>query len=120
MLKLDLNTHIRLRGGNDNAKYLRENGFSNWMSHSITRSDLQTIALADLEQLCNLFRCTPNDLLQWIPTNEKELNNPEHHLAPLKREKEKGKTTVDILGGLTFAQMKEIAKIVLEMKGGKK
>jgi DNA-binding Xre family transcriptional regulator len=42
-----------------------------------------SIDLQELEKFCELFQCTPNDLLQWFP--DKDEITETHPLASLKR-----------------------------------
>jgi len=40
--------------------------------------------LKDVEKLCVMLQCSPNDLLEWIP-DTKDAKNEKHPLATLKR-----------------------------------
>lgn len=49
-----------------NAYQLQEfTGFSPSMSYSLWRDDWKRADLKTLNTLCNLFKCTPNDLLEY-------------------------------------------------------
>ena len=88
MLKLDIHTHFRLRNTPTSPFYLRkEGGFSRGISNKLAKGNSRSISFHDLELLCKLFRCTPNDLLEWVPDNINEEKDASHPLAPLKKEK---------------------------------
>lgn len=112
MLKLDIDKHCRLRKQTITHAYLRREGFSHWVSHQLTNSKNKNLKFHDLERLCILFKCTPNDLLEWVPNNQADETNSEHPLAPLKKEK----NMADDIGNLSYAQLKELAKIIREKK----
>ena len=112
MLKLDIDKHCRLRNFDNSAAFLRKEGFTHWTSNSLLRKDMMSIKLDDIERLCNVFKCTPNDLFEWVPDNASDAKNENHHLSSLKKDKnvEKG------INQLTFAQLKEIADIMNKKK----
>lgn len=111
MLILNISYHCRMRGHNNPAKYLRQNGFSNHLSHKLTNNTQTTIPLKQLEELCELFQCTPNDIIEWIP-DEVDAEDKTHHLISLKKDKEEP----SLLQDLTYEQLKKIAAIVREKK----
>ena len=111
MLKLDIEHHASLRGFSDAAAFLRKQGYSHWKSHRLTRTLLTTINLAELEHLCKLLRCTPNDLLRWEPAkNERDI---ETH--PLKALSE-NRVDENLLSTLNYEQLRAIMKIAAEKK----
>ncbi|MBI4930163.1 MAG: helix-turn-helix transcriptional regulator [Bacteroidetes bacterium] len=112
MLKLDIDKHCRARNLPNTAAYLRQNGISHWVSHQLANNQKLSIGFYDLEQLCVIFKCTPDDLFEWIPDTAEEEKNTRHPLAFLK----KGKNISDDISNLSFAQLKEITKIIREKK----
>ena len=111
MLKLDINHHVSLRGYDKASQFLRRNGFSSWISHKLTHQQLTNISLRELEQLCTLFRCTPNDLFTWQPEkNQKDAAS--HPLSALNKKA----VDEEMMSTLTYEQLKEISKIVREKK----
>ncbi len=112
MLKLDIGKHCRSRNQPNSAAYLQKNEFSHWVAHQLANYEKQSINFNDLERLCILFKCTPNDLLEWVPGNQADETNTEHPLAILKKEK----SIADDISNLSFAQLKEITRIIREKK----
>ena len=107
MLKIDVERHCRLRGLTSSAAYLRSIGFSFWVSNKLVSDKINSISLYDLEMLCKAFKCTPNDLLEWVP-DTKEENTPDHPLASLLNDKSAEKS----FNQLSYSQLKELAKII--------
>jgi DNA-binding Xre family transcriptional regulator len=111
MLKLNIHKHCRLRNYPDSAAFLRTQGMTHWISHKLANEKLKSISFADLEKLCTIFRCTPNDLLEWIP-NEAGKDTSAHPLHALRPQNDFSLQVKN----LSFEQLKEIAKIVGEKK----
>lgn len=42
-------------------------GFSESMSYSLWKDEWKRVDLKTLNTLCNLFKCTPNDLIEFKP-----------------------------------------------------
>lgn len=112
MLSLNIDRHCRIRNWLVSATFLRREGFSHWVSHRLVSRKNINLRFKDLERLCILFKCTPNDLLEWTPENEAEAKNEQHPLASLKKENNR----VDDLRNLSFSQLKEISRIISEKK----
>ena len=111
MLKLDIEHHVSLRGYENAGAFLRKQGFSNWLSHKLSNNLLTTIRLDEIEHLCTLFRCTPNDLFRWQPgKNEKDAAS--HPLNALNEPR----ADINIIGNLNYDQLKAILKIAGEKK----
>jgi len=106
MLVLNIHHLCAARGYESAAHFLRKYGFSNHLSHKLTAKTQTTIPLAQMEQLCCLFKCTPNDLLEWIP--EKGMDVAAHPLSLLK----KTNPPENIFSSLTYEQLREAAKII--------
>jgi DNA-binding Xre family transcriptional regulator len=78
MLYLNVKRIATLRNIPNLFSYLKQNGFTTNISHRIISNSGSYIRLHHLEKLCLLFRCTPNDILQWQqhPTNLISDNEP--------------------------------------------
>jgi len=60
-----------------------KHGFSDNFATRIINDRPRVLNLVEVERLCELFQCTPNDMLQWYPSGS-DLND-KHPLMPLKR-----------------------------------
>jgi len=67
--------------------------------------------LKDVEKLCELLQCTPNDLLQWNPSKEDE-NNENHPLYSIKRS-EKVVQLTKVLSSVPLDRLKDIESMIM-------
>lgn len=77
MLKINLNKVFRLRGITKPAAFLIKNGFSESIAYNITKLKTPALKLENLNKLCTLLSCTPNDIIEWTP--DKNIPLPETH-----------------------------------------
>ena len=66
--------------------------------------------LAELEKLCELLHCTPNDLLEWIPSS-KDKTNEKHPLISIKRS-DKVVQLTQILNTVPLDKLSEIENLI--------
>lgn len=81
MLKINLIKVFRLRGITKPGKYLEQNGFSKSIAYNIIKLKTSALKLENLNKLCSILSCTPNDFLEWTP--DKSIPLPESH--PLQK-----------------------------------
>lgn len=86
MLKLNLSRILTLRGIGNPYNHLRNSGYQRHKISNLIKGNNATINLEELEYLCETYDCTPNDLLEWIPSEENK-SNKNHPLQPLFRSK---------------------------------
>jgi len=68
--------------------------------------------LREVERLCELFRCTPNDLLEWEPSPE-QAAIADHPLKPLERAK-KVEGLSQLLNAIPLDKLEEIESLIKE------
>jgi DNA-binding Xre family transcriptional regulator len=112
MLKLNLQRNFAARAISRPYSFLVGQGFSKNFSTRLSAGDIQRIDLAVIEKLCIMFQCTPNDLLEWVPSqNEQGIEtNP---LAALIRTG----ANVDVfaaLNALPYDKLVEVEKLISE------
>ena len=62
MLKFDVHPLLKLKGAKTKAAYLKTFGVTKNKSQHLVKNDLKFISIKDIEKLCSIFNCTPNDL----------------------------------------------------------
>lgn len=67
MLYLNVGRVMNLRGILKRVAFLYKNGFIRTSAISIANNEVWQIRFSNLEKLCLLLNCTPNDLFQWQP-----------------------------------------------------
>ena len=80
-------------------------GFGASTATKIRKGQLTTLNLSYVEKLCDYFHCTPNDLLEWLPS-QKQLPAEEHSLHPLLRNKKQSEV-LQILNNLPFDKLQK-------------
>ncbi len=88
MLFLNLQRMAELKKIPNLQKFLLKNGFSPNVAHRINNRSYSHIKFENLEKLCLLFDCTPNDLFEWEIVNN-EPGNPALKRLTHKRIKRK-------------------------------
>ena len=84
MLTFNFSRIFKARGIDKPFSYLVKTGYSDNFATRIVNNRIKRLDLADLEKLCELLQCTPNDLLEWIPEG-KDKTNDKHPLISIKR-----------------------------------
>lgn len=77
MLDLNVKRILDLRGISRPFTFLLENGFIRSTAHKFVHGQVWQIKLDQIEKLCLLLNCTPNDLFEWRPG--KNVSAPENH-----------------------------------------
>jgi DNA-binding Xre family transcriptional regulator len=83
MIQYNLERLILLRGHNKPIAFLQQNGYSYHKSHRMLSGKTQ-ITFKELFDLCQLLRCTPNDLMELVPDKKQPLD-ADHPLQALRR-----------------------------------
>ena len=82
---------------------LVEAGISEKKTNQYLNGKTNRLMLDDIEKLCTLLRCTPNDLFEWTPANKSQ-DYPENPLQAIA--KKPLFNLEDVLNGLTIAEVK--------------
>lgn len=84
MLKFNFTRIFKARGIDKPYTYLVKAGYSASFATRTVNNKVRQLNVADVEKLCVMFQCTPNDLMEWIPNTD---YNPEqkHPLSSLQR-----------------------------------
>jgi len=72
MLKFDINPLLSLKGATSKMAYLYNRGITRNKSYHLIGKNVKSISISDIESLCKIFNCTPNDLF----TFEESESNP--------------------------------------------
>ena len=83
MLRFKIDLLLRAKGIKEGYTFLKGNGFSQMTATKFSNSQMTVLRLVHVEKICELFNCTPNDLLEWSP-NKGVKDISKHPLFPLK------------------------------------
>jgi len=112
MLKLNIQRILAGRAIDRPFTYLVKQGFSKNLATRMNTSKMKQVNLADIEKLCLLFQCTPNELLEWVPA-DKQTDTDTQPLRDLIRVNPKVNIRA-VLNSLPYAQIAEMEKLIVE------
>ena len=110
MLTFNFSRIFKARGIDKPFSYLVKVGYSDNLATRIVNNRVQRLNLADIEKLCELFQCTPNDLLEWIPDSQDKTND-KHPLISIKRS-DKVVQLTQILNSVPLDKLGEIESVI--------
>ena len=77
MLRINLSRIFRALAVHRPTRFLVEKGYTYSTAQRLVVMNHSRFRLEDLEQLCLRMGCTPNDILEWVPSaDQQELNTP--------------------------------------------
>jgi DNA-binding Xre family transcriptional regulator len=81
MLRYHFERILKARGIDRPYAYLTNRGIHNHLASCIRKNSVPSMTLKNLEKLCLLLHCTPNDLMEWAPDDERSADKKQ----PLNR-----------------------------------
>ncbi len=112
MLKLNLRTILKARGIIYPFKYLVNEGITSRAASDLLNNKSGTVKIKNIEIICRLLHCTPNDIFSWSPSKNYDLPNT-HPLQKLK-EKDIDFDLKETIKTIPLDQLAEIVKIFKE------
>ncbi len=110
MLEYNFSRIFKAKGILAPTAWLIKNGFSDKFASGIAKNRYRRLNLGDIERLCKIFQCTPNDVMEWKP--DKGDGDPtQHALASLYRE-DKVLDLTKTLNSVSFDKLLEIEKLI--------
>lgn len=97
---------FKARGIDKPYGFLQGHGFSLTLISKVTKKNVKRLELSTVEKLCMVLRCTPGDLMEWIPEDGEALDK-DH---PLNKIRSTNKV-VDITRTLNNVPLDRLAKI---------
>lgn len=85
MLTLNIKAVMNAREIYNHNAFLCNHGFNYYTASRLLNNKVKSISHSQLETLCLLLHCTPNDLYTWSGANAKMVNSsqPLHQLLPI-------------------------------------
>ncbi len=112
MLKYNFDRIMKARGIQRPFTYLKKAGFSDNFATRVKNNRINRLNLESMERLCILLRCTPNDLMEWIPESKHNIDH-EHPINNIK----KSNKVIDItktLNSVPLGKLEEIENLINE------
>ncbi|MCD6065774.1 MAG: Cro/C1-type DNA-binding domain [Bacteroidetes bacterium] len=110
MLSLNLLPVLRARGVERPFTFLVKAGFPPYTAHNLLSSKTVTFQLRNIEKLCMVLNCTPDELLVWTP-NKNQLITDTHPLTKL-RNKNPDYNWQDTIKTIPLDQLRELVSII--------
>lgn len=84
MITINLSAILNDREIKKHVAYLHQNGFTWHTASRMMSKSTKGITFKNLERLCTILHCTPNDVLMWSAENgaKPDANQPLHQLVP--------------------------------------
>lgn len=106
MIRYNFDRMFKARGIIKPFTYLTKAGFSDNFATKIKNDRVRRIGLVELEKLCLLLRCTPNDFYEWIPDDDTRMDK-DHPLQSIR----KSDKVFDLTKTLNSVPLGELDKI---------
>ncbi|WP_109831990.1 helix-turn-helix domain-containing protein [Reichenbachiella versicolor] len=103
---------LKARGIDKPYTFLKNSGFSNNFAVRISKNQVKHVPLKQLEQLCKVLHCTPDDLMEWIPEDETSIP-VDHPLHKIKRS-DKMVHILKTLSNVPLDKLDEIDRLIRE------
>ncbi len=113
MLKYNIKSLLQARGITNQLAYLTKAGITYQMAHMLVANKVAAIKPAIMEKLCTHLKCTPNDLMEWIP--DENTNTQNHQLASLMK-KQIPTQLHNIIEDIPINKLKDFEDKLLELK----
>lgn len=116
MLKFNFTRIFKARGIARPYSFLVKSGYSASFSSRAVNNKVRQLNLADVEKLCVMLKCTPNDLLEWVPDQNHNSAEQGHPLSSLQRISNTGQIN-RILYNIPVDRLAEIEQMILKEVG---
>jgi Predicted transcriptional regulator len=115
MLYLNLKRIFTAAGVRQPRKFLAQMGYKDTTIHRIMFQTARIVRLHELERMCLKFGCTPNDLLEWVPSAADAERD-----IPLQQLRMKDELFIDdMVMKLSYDEQLELKEIIKERFGKK-
>lgn len=113
MLSFNFTRIFQLKGISHPGPFLMKHGFKKTTAFRIAKNEAGTLVPSQIEKLCIILCCTPNDLMEWKPDSKHDVseNHPIRKLLP--------KETIDlrdIAHDIPVEKVNEFALKIEELK----
>lgn len=110
MLVFNLNPIFTARGIERPYSMLLKAGFTKNLAHKLLNDKLNTMRLSELNKICAMLHCTPNDIVIWSPDDDEVLPKT-HPLRTLKKQ-DLDLNWQETIKNVPLKQLKQIAAII--------
>jgi hypothetical protein len=113
MLYFDIKRVLELRGIERPYTFFLKNGFVSQTAANLANNRVGHVKPEQMEKLCFLLNCTPNDLFDWQPDNKTVV--PENH-ALRTLSKSKTASFTEMVKDLPVEKLSQLEAVINELK----
>ena len=113
MLKYNLKRLLQERSIKNPVTFLTNAGFNRQTASRLASNRFAVLSAAYFEKLCVALKCTPNDLMDWVPDKNTSAEN--HPLASLQRI-QLPPHLIDVMEDVPASKLKEFREKIFELK----
>ena len=111
MLKVNILRVCSIRSINKPLSFFRNHGFSSASATRMAGGTMNSFSLETVEKLCLALNCTPNDLLEWVPSKDMATNTT-HSLNSLKRNEALLNSVSQLVNSVPLEKLERIQEII--------
>lgn len=112
MIQYNFDRVFRARGIERPFTFLKQAGFSDNFATKVKNNRVLRLNLRELEKLCLILRCTPNDFCEWVQDKDTQVDS-DHPINSIKRS-DKVVDMIKTLNSIPLGQLDEIESIIKE------
>lgn len=114
MLVFNIRRVLAIRGITRALDFMTKNGFTRSSAVNIYNFYVTNIKVKNLEKLCRLLNCTPNDFFEWQTAETEEPIAETHALNSLRREKSAAITK--LMKEIPLEKLGDVEEFLKELK----
>jgi DNA-binding Xre family transcriptional regulator len=114
MLIFNLSRVFKLRGVERPYSFLKKHGFAHMSASNFANGNVVQPHIAQIEALCRILNCTPNDFFEWTDETGSRAIEDAHPLNTLRREKKKELN--DLIKEVPLDKLPEVEEFLKGMK----
>jgi DNA-binding Xre family transcriptional regulator len=107
MLIYNFERILKARGIDKPFSFFVNAGFSDNFATKAKKNQVKLLRMRTLEKVCLLLNCTPNDLYDWIPDKDQQVDK-DHMMNDIRKKDDK---VIDITKALHSIPLKKLDKL---------
>jgi DNA-binding Xre family transcriptional regulator len=112
MLIYNFKRILKARGIERPYTYLKKAGFSSSFASKVNGNKVKRLNLPEIERLCILLKCTPNDFYEWHPNNNLSVDD-NHPLNKIKTSNIEVSLS-KMINNIPLDKLKDIEKLIAD------
>ena len=111
MLKINIHRVCQVRNIERPFSFFKTHGFTTSSATRMASGKLNGFSLESIEKLCLAINCTPNDLLEWVPSKNTNVSS-NHSMNALRRNEALLATFTQLVNDASFDKIEKIQEMI--------